>query len=101
MTQWYAVIDRVTGAAVSFGTVLGELGAGFEAVEITAQPSKRAGTRWDAMTRAVVEIPAARAEPPVDRVGELLADPVVKAALEELSTAARLALSEKLRGKFG
>lgn len=101
MTQWYAVIDRVTGAAVSFGTVLGELGAGLEAVEIAAQPSKRDGTRWDALARAVVEIPAVQAVPPVDRVGELLADPVVDAALARLSAAERLALGEKLRAKFG
>lgn len=101
MTQWYAVIDRVTGAAVSFGTVLGELGEAVEAVAITAQPSKRAGTRWDPLTRAVVAIPSERAEPPPDRVGELLDDPVVNAALAKLSMAERLALGEKLRAKFG
>ena len=97
---WYAVVDNLTGEAVSFGTVLAEpLPANLEAIEIAAQPSKRAGTRWDAATKALVAIPAQ--PPPPDRVGELLADETVVAITAKLSAGERAALAEKLRGKFG
>lgn len=95
--QWFAVCDKATGEAVSFGTVLGELPASLEAVAIASQPSKRAGTRWDPATKAVVDIPATA---PRDVVGELLADPVVAAITARLSKAESAALEEKLRAKL-
>ena len=92
---WYAVVDKQTGEAVSFGTVLAdELPEHLEAIEIASQPSKRDGTRWDAATRKLVEIPA---PPVVDRVGLLLADPVVTAITAKLTSGERAALEEKLR----
>ena len=97
--QWFAVCDKVTGAAVSFGTVLGELAANFEAVPIPGQPSARLGTKWDSSTRTVVDLPPPAPAP--DRVGELLDDPVVTAVVAKLSAGERAALAEKLRAKFG
>lgn len=96
--QWFAVVDRETGVAVSFGTVLGDLAANLEAVPIADQPAERAGTRWDPATKSVVSIPA---PPARDVVGELLADPVVAAITEKLSKAETAAFTEKLRAKFG
>lgn len=96
--QWFAVVDRATGEAVSFGTVLGELAPNLEAVPIEDQPAERRGTRWDAATKTIVTIP----QPPArDTVAELLADPVVAAIAEKLSKAESAALTEKLRAKFG
>lgn len=58
MAQWYAVVRRATGEAVSFGTDLAApMPAGREAVPIDHQPG--AAERWDAATRTVVPaIPA-------------------------------------------
>ena len=98
--QWYAVCDKATGEAVSFGTVVGELAPHLEAVAIPGQPSKTVGTRWDPATRSVAAIPIVAAPPP-DRVGELLDDPVVAAVMTRLSGGERAALAEKLRTKFG
>lgn len=96
--QWFAVVDRATGEAVSFGTVLGELAAHLEAVPIATQPAERQGTRWDAATKTIVTIPP---PPARDTVAELLSDPVVAAIAEKLSKAESAALTEKLRAKFG
>lgn len=99
--QWFAVVDRASGEAVSFGTVVADpLPAHLEAVPIASQPSKRAGTRWDAASKSVTAIPMVAAPPP-DRVGELLDDPVVAAVLTKLSGGERAALAEKLRARFG
>lgn len=65
--QWFAIVDKATGEAVSFGTVLGELAPELEAIPIADQPSKRAGTRWDAATKTVVEEPS----PPPDTSAEV------------------------------
>ena len=92
---WYAVVDKQTGEAVSFGTVLAdELPAHLEAIEIAAQPSKGDGTRWDSATRRIVDIPT---PPVVDKVGLVLADPVVAAITAKLTAGERAALEEKLR----
>ncbi|RTL22686.1 MAG: hypothetical protein EKK55_14305 [Rhodocyclaceae bacterium] len=99
--QWFAVVDRASGEAVSFGTVVADpLPAHLEAVPIASQPSKRAGTRWDAASKSVATIPVVEV-PSRDVVGELLADPVVSAITEKLSKAESAALAEKLRAKFG
>ena len=98
--KWYAVFDRATGEAVSFGTELADpLPAHLEAVEIAGQPGRKAGTRWDAATRGIVALPAS--PPPPDRVAELLADETVVAITAKLTAGERAALAEKLRGKFG
>lgn len=97
--RWFAIVDRATGEAVSFGTVIAdELPAHLEAIEIPAQPSKRALTRWDAATKGIVNMPAPPPRP--DVVTELLADPVVSAITEKLSRGERTALEEKLRGRL-
>lgn len=96
---WYAVVTKATGEAVSFGTVLGELPATLEAIEIAAQPSKADGTRWDAATKRIVQIPPPPPKP--DAVNEFLNDLTVQALIAKLTTGERAALTEKLRGKFG
>lgn len=54
--QWYAVIRKDTGEAVSFGTEVADpLPNGFIAVEIDHQPGE--GERWDPKERAVVPAP--------------------------------------------
>lgn len=96
--KWFAICDRTTGEAVSFGTVLAnELPPHLEAIEILAQPDK--DTRWDAATKSIVGIPPPPPRP--DVVTELLADPVVIAITEKLSKGERTALEEKLRGRLG
>lgn len=53
MAQWYAVIDKTNGRAVSFGTeVAQKLPAEMEAITIDHQPG--AGERWDPAMRSVV-----------------------------------------------
>lgn len=97
--QWFAIVDRTTGDAVSFGTVIAEeLPAHLEAIAIPAQPSRRALTRWDPATKSIVEIPPPPARP--DVVTELLADPVVAAITEKLTRGEQAALEEKLRGRL-
>lgn len=93
--KWYAVVDKTTGAAVSFGTVLADpLPDHLEAIEIPEQPSKKKGTKWDSETRTIVSIPSV---PPRDKVGEFLADSTVQAIISKLSQGERAALTEKLR----
>lgn len=53
MSQWYVIIDSVTGLDLSWGTVLPEtLPAGTEALAVAGQPNF--GTqRWNASVRAL------------------------------------------------
>lgn len=76
---WFAVIDKATGEAVSFGTVIADpLPAHLEAVEVEGQPKK--GVRaWDAATRTMV--PHVVPSPAKTAVEEKL-----DAALAELAT---------------
>lgn len=98
--QWFAVCDRATGVAVSFGTVIADpLPEHLEAVAITAQPSKSERTRWDPVTKSVVELPSP--PPPRDVVAELLDDPVVAAIVEKLTKVEAAAFDEKLRAMLG
>ena len=54
--MWHAIIEKASGAAVSFCTDLpAQLPSVLEAVPIDHQPG--AGERWDAATRAVVASP--------------------------------------------
>jgi len=73
MSQWYAVVDAVSGEAVSFSTVLAPAEVleerGLEAVAIGHQPDL--GEVWDAETRSVVAAPTPAARP--DPNGFLLA----------------------------
>lgn len=87
---WYAVVDKATGEAVSFGTVLGELVDHLEAIQILEQPDRT--KRWDAATKTIVDVP-----PPPDAVATLLNDPTVSAITSKLSKGEKAALEEKLR----
>lgn len=97
MTQWFAVCDRATGEAVSFGTVVADvLPDHLVVVPIAAQPSKSSATRWDAPSRSVVVIP----QTPVaqrDRAAELMDDPIVSAILDKCTKAERLAFIARLQ----
>ncbi len=62
MSQWYAVIDKATGAAVSFGTDLADsLPATLVAVPINHQPTRE--EMWDAATKVIVARPAPPPDP--------------------------------------
>ena len=53
----YAIIERATGEACSFASVVGDLPSHLEAVEVDGLPD---GRPWDALKRAYGERPAPR-----------------------------------------
>lgn len=90
MDQWYAVIERASGRAVSFGTEIADpLPAALEAVPIDRQPG--AGERWDAVTRTVVAVPKTTIETKRDRLADLRAKGWANLALAEKDEARAIA----------
>lgn len=88
--KWFAVVDRVTGEAVSFGTVLADpLPSHLEAIEVAQQPD--GSVMWDARTRALV------ARPPRKTASERLKeDPQVAAIYDKLTPLEQQVLSDKI-----
>lgn len=58
--RWYAVVNRETGEAVSFGTVLANpMPVHLEAVPIGDRRPDFTKQQWDPATRALVDLPPA------------------------------------------
>lgn len=67
---WYAVVDKKTGEALSFGTeVANPLPPEFVAVEIDHQP--QAGEMWDPKQRKLVTAPPSPSQQKITRLREL------------------------------
>lgn len=71
--NWYSVIDKTTGVAVSFASVRPDkLPANLEIIEVARQPTR--GERWDPETRSVVA--TGETKPPTieDKLDQVLSE---------------------------
>jgi len=69
---WYAVVDKATGEAVSFGTILADpLPTDLEAIEIEGQP-KKGLRKWDSAARQMVPHLLQAGKSPEEKIDEAL-----------------------------
>jgi len=83
--QWYAVVEKSTGRAISFGTKIASiLPAEWEAIPISNQPGSE--QVWDEATRSLIPRPP---KVLIDRVDDVLAKPTVQTFISGLNSGQR------------